>query len=56
MKERNNDPRLLFLALPLEVYKAHFVQPRIERMVHRYHMHLLVVDTFREEVWQWRVT
>jgi hypothetical protein len=29
---------------------------RGERMVHRYHMHLVVVDTFREEVQQWIVT
>lgn len=48
-----DDPRLLYLALPLEVHRAHFVQPRIERMVQRYHMHLLVVDTYQEEVHQW---
>jgi len=53
--EVRDDPRLLFLALPLEVFRAHFTQPRIERMAQRYHLHLLVVDTYNEEVHQWIV-
>jgi tRNA A22 N-methylase len=51
--DENGDNRPLFLAISHNVYHRHFTQPRIQRIVRKYQIHLLVVDTHAEELWQW---
>lgn len=51
--DERGDHRPLFMAISDNVYHRHFTQPRIQRMVRKYQMHLLVVDIRTEEVWQW---
>lgn len=48
------DPdRVLYLAVPLEVYEAFFTLLFIQSVVQRSHLHLLVYDVDTEEITQW---
>lgn len=51
--EEDAPERLLYLAVPLDIYKRFFKYPFIQTVIHRNQVPLLVYDTERQEVIQW---
>ncbi len=50
----DNDPeRLLYLAIPLEIYKRFFQYSFIQKVIQRNQVPLLVYDTEKPEISQW---
>jgi hypothetical protein len=48
------DPqRILYLAVPLDVYSIFFVQPIIKTIIARYQLRLVIYEAEREEIVQW---
>jgi hypothetical protein len=48
------DPdRILYLAVPVDIYSIFFGQPIIQSIMKRYQLRVVVYDAEREEVIQW---
>jgi hypothetical protein len=45
--------RVLYLAVPLDIYEAFFMLSFIQSVVRRSQLHLLVYDVSQEEITQW---
>ncbi|HBL13709.1 MAG TPA: fatty-acid oxidation protein subunit alpha [Cyanobacteria bacterium UBA11162] len=51
--EEEDAERLLYLAVPLDIYKRFFKYTFIQTVIHRNQIPLLVYDTEKQEVAQW---
>lgn len=51
--EEDDPDRLLYLAVPLDIYKRFFKYPFIQTVIRRNQVPLLVYDTEEQEVIQW---
>ena len=51
--EENEPERLLYLAVPLEVYKRFFQNLFIQKVIDRNQISLLIYDVKKEEIAQW---
>lgn len=51
--EEENADRLLYLAIPSEIYKRFFKYPFIQTVIHRNQIPLLVYDPEKQEISQW---
>jgi len=51
--EEEGADRLLYLAVPLDIYKRFFKYPFIQTVIHRNQIPLLVYDTEKQEVAKW---
>lgn len=51
--EEDDSERLLYLAVPLEIYRRFFKHLFIQTVVERYHIPLLIYDTEKKEIAQW---
>jgi hypothetical protein len=51
--EEEESDRLLYLAIPLDIYKRFFKYPFIQTVIHRNQIPLLVYDIEKQEVAKW---
>lgn len=51
--EENDPDRLLYLAVPSDIYKRFFRYPFIQTVIRRNQVPLLVYDTVKQEIVQW---
>lgn len=47
--------RILFLAVPLDVYEKHFLQPAIEYIINKFALNLIVYNSQTKVIVQWLV-
>ncbi len=53
LREKEHD-RILFLAIPLDIYKAFFTRRFIQAVCQEYNIRLIVFDPKAEEIFSWK--
>lgn len=51
--EAQDPDRLLFLAVPVEIYNPFFMQPVMQTVIERYDLNIIVYNPYTVEVEQW---